>query len=504
MLGGLLVTSLPQALFAQDTAASNTPPLWLAVCRPTLVKAIAPLAAHRRKQGLRTIISTQAIAKAVAAAPVKPAFLLLVGDDEPGKEDENWYLGAKRRSFYRWRGDQRKEFASDWGWSDKDGDGLPDFAVGRIPARTLKDVALVVEKIIVFEERQPTEADLRLLFWAGTADYGGALADTLIRNLLLGLVEKQLPKWIEPWLICADSTHALCGWPPDQPALFSSEMSRGSLASIFMGHGHNESLYSMEHRGQRIRFTARHAAKRLDKGPPTAPFMGITCLTGDFTLPRRSLAEALLFAPGGPVVAIGATTESHPLPNYYTALQLMDGLNGNAQRVGDIWLKAQRSMMRSQNFLVERVLRDVEGSLEEHNDVHKLKRDQLFMYAILGDPATRLKLPGKLQVAAKRTDVGWQWTLVEAERTGKLTVGLKRLHPKYPAIKGVSNREQARMAFRKANGEFVFQSVQQPPLANASQGSVSTNGLLRITVTGPQTFKTAVLRLRPRPSPSKK
>lgn len=54
------------------------------------------------------------------------------GHDEPGKESAPWYLPAKRMKLYRWRLQQRKQFASDAAWGDLDGDLVPEVALGRL------------------------------------------------------------------------------------------------------------------------------------------------------------------------------------------------------------------------------------------------------------------------------------------------------------------------------------------------------------------------------------
>jgi len=131
-------------------------PLWLVVGREELLKPIGPLAEKRRAEGFEAVVSTEGVEKALAAAPRRPEFLLLVGDDEPGHAAATWYLPAKRMKLYRWRQSQREEFASDAAWGDLDGDLVPEVAVGRIPARTAAEVELAVGKILAFERRPPS------------------------------------------------------------------------------------------------------------------------------------------------------------------------------------------------------------------------------------------------------------------------------------------------------------------------------------------------------------
>jgi len=55
---------------------------------------------------------------------------------------------------------------------DTNGDGTPEFPVGRLPARTPQEVATMVRKIVAYERGAPDTTDLRLLGWAGARSTG--------------------------------------------------------------------------------------------------------------------------------------------------------------------------------------------------------------------------------------------------------------------------------------------------------------------------------------------
>ena len=59
--------------------------------------------------------------------------------------------------------------------------------------------------------------------------------------------------------------------------------------------------------------------------------------------------------------------------------------------------------MKARDFMMEHLLKDAEGKLEDEISVGKLKRDQILMYALLGDPATHLRIPDLLEATVKRT-----------------------------------------------------------------------------------------------------
>lgn len=490
-------TALVIGLFSWGvTAAGEEKPLWLVVGSADLVKPIEALAKQRRSEGLETMISAQGVEKALAAAPRRPDFLLLVGDDEPGKQAESWYLPARRMELYRWRRVQPKQFASDAAWGDLDGDLVPDVAVGRIPARSPKQVELVVRKILAFERQPPGAADLRLAVWAGSPQYGAAI-DTLASGLLMVMIRANTPAWISPWVVSGNAGHPLCGWPPDQPALFTRQIRQGGICGVLMGHAGAESFFSMTHRGQRICYTASAAEAELAGGPPTPPLVFFSCESGNFARPTPCMTEAFLFFPGGPVATLGATTESHPLTNYYSGVGLLRGLRGPERRLGTIWLGAQRRAIKARNFLIERVLRDVEGKLEDKINVEKLRRDQILMYALLGDPATRLRIPQPLQATVERTPSGWHWKAQRPEGATGLDVGFRSAAQRSaPSPESLAAEEKTRRAWEAANAEFAFSAVPSPPRGGPWEGTFDRAGWLRLVATGGGAIHVAVLRLQ--------
>ena len=58
-----------------------------------LLEAVGRLAAHRRAEGFEVVMADPPVEKAVGATPRQPEFVLLLGDDEPGGENQPWYLG---------------------------------------------------------------------------------------------------------------------------------------------------------------------------------------------------------------------------------------------------------------------------------------------------------------------------------------------------------------------------------------------------------------------------
>ena len=475
-------------------AAKDSKPIWLVITNPAFTEAINPLAKHRRNDGFETVISTKSPPQAIASLDRPPAFVLLVGDDEPGQEEQPWYLPARRLKRYRWQSHQSEQFASDAVWADLDGDLLPEIPVGRIPARSVSQVRKIVGKTIAFEQKSPTLDDLRLPAWAGAAGYDPVL-DRLASALMLQVVRTNVPPWLNPWIICADPKSPFCGWPPDQSAMFTQQLKRGGALAVFIGHADVQYFYAMSFMGRDFVYHTQDAAAALLDGPPGPPLVMICCLAGNFAAPKESLAESLLMMSGGPVAVIAATAESHPLTNYFSSVSLVQTLDGPQRRLGQLWLSAQKDAVEARDLVIESLLSNVEGKLEDKIDVGKLRRDQMLMYALLGDPALRLRLPERLHGKIKRRDDGWHWQVRKPKDATELYVGFRPAGQKLPSHQGELQRDTARRNFQAANEVFAFKSLPGPAAGEPWQGVINSPGTLRLVAVGPERIYVAALNL---------
>ena len=458
-------------------------PIWLVVTRPMFVGAIQPLAERRAKEGFETVVSTESPDKAIAGLKRRPAFIVLVGDDPaPGSADRPWSVPMRRMELYRWQATQAKTFASDMAWGDLDGDGMPDVPVSRMPVRTVEEVQRMIGKIVAWEDRPVSVDDLSLSVWAGAPGYGPEI-DSMATALLLATVEGSAPSWAEMWAISCDRKSPYCGWPADQPAMFDKQARKGGLFLCMIGHGVSGHFTAM---GGGSRYEASHAAEAFAKGPPAPPLVVFACHCGDCSNGNGCLTRALVLAPGGPVAAIGATTVSHPLTNFYSGDYFLEslGLPGD-KRIGSMWLASERRARKGYNLLVEPVLTDVEGKLEDTLNVEKLRRDQTLMYALLGDGATRLRTTVPMKVDVTHDAQGWHWRADKPADAAELEVGLRPEAAGPTPVEGTPDREQARKNFIAANAGFVFGPVAKLPPGAEWQGTVPKPGTLRLVAMGP-------------------
>jgi hypothetical protein len=363
----------------------------------------------------------------------------------------------------------------------------------QIPARTVDELQLMVKKIIAYEKRPWTTEDLRLPVWIGNP-----MASPVFNRMATGFVVSQArahsPKWGEVSFICGDINSPFCGWPPSQAATFHRWLKRGGVFATIGAHGSEYSWYSVVDNGRWVTYDVREQSGALQQGTPTCPLFVFTCDSGNFATEGRSVTEAMVLAPGGPVAAVGATTESHPLPNNYTIRGLQHALQNSPERLGDLWVQALRRGYETSDIVLKSLLKDLEGSLEEHIDVAKLRRDQLRMYALIGDPAVRIRIPRKLDATILRTEKGWEWSVRRPDDATTLHVHLRTNDFNLPVRKSDVDQLNATKLHMEANQLFAYETMQKLTKEQNWVGVTNEVGELRLVAMAPSGWYAAVLK----------
>lgn len=396
--------------------------LYLVVTRRALVAGARTLAAYRRETGYDAVVEILERPSADVASPlraeairacidrtaasrgVRPAFIVLCGDETADVDaDADWRMPATRKPLYRWRSNQRTTFTSDSCWGDLNDDGLPDVPVGRVPARSSQAVRAYVDKLRRYEAQEASAEALRTVLWMGIPGYD-AKSDALMTPIAMETVRRYLPDVLTCWWLSGDPRWP-CWLPRDEQAgRFLAEMRAGSVFNLFCGHGSASKALANISKSMRTALTVNDL-RGLPSDRPSGPLVFLACTIGRFEWSKGPcLGEALWGHPGGPVVVIAASTQSHPLTNYYSAIGLARTIGRSGRTIGEWWVAAQRVGYREHSPVVEAMLKDAEGKLEPRIDVVKLRRDQPPMFNILGDPACRLRLPEPLAVDAQCRD----------------------------------------------------------------------------------------------------
>ena len=345
---------------------------YLVIGPQILLDAAKPLLRHRKRQGLRVVTaSTEAIASEFGHGELSPdairelirhayhewkgnklRYVLLLGDatydfkDYMGTGVTNQVPPYMVRTAYLWT-------ASDPAYAAVNGDDLlPDIAIGRLPAKNVHELDVMVDKIVAYERGElPLDAPFVLV--ADDADRAGdfeADADTIAATLLAGRDTKRI--YLRE-----------LGASATRDAIVES-FDAGASAVSYLGHGGihlwaDENVFNREDVGG------------LSPQAQQPLLLTMNCLNGYFHFPFfDSLAEELVQTPNrGAIAAFSPSGLSLNGPaNLYHRALLEELFDEAHERLGDAVLDAQKEYAET-------------GAMPE----------LLAIYHLFGDPALTLR-----------------------------------------------------------------------------------------------------------------
>ncbi len=357
---------------------------YIIITHSNFIDDVQPLADFRRDQGMRTkvvdvqniydefnhgILDARAIRKFLAYTyanwqPPAPTYVLLVGDTHIDiKNNPNFVptirvqipgygSSASDHQFVTFRGE----------------DNFPDMLIGRMPANTRVDARIFVERTIRHETSSPVGPwHKRLLMLAGS--------DRIFHSQINRLISAyQITSRYETERIYAPYT--------DTSDLSIPEGITTPVARrVINGFNNGASLINyIGHGGGGIWSDSRmldfeDPEQNLNNISQLPLVMSMTCYTAAFDGTKNSLAEELLrSANGGAIAVIGATSIGLLDGDYLLNIELLDVIfSGHTQNIGAIFAQAKTQfLINSPGFL-----------------------DLAEVFTLLGDPATRLKIPNK-------------------------------------------------------------------------------------------------------------
>ena len=351
---------------------------YVAIAPRAFIDGLEPLLEVRQAQGLRTVAvavediyndfgygfpSPDAIKAFLEYAyrrwSPSPTFVLLAGDASWDYRNIHGRGGNLVPTFLV-RTVKFGASASDYPYSLVDGDDtMPDLWVGRLPARTSEELGRMVGKIVEYEispVRGPWRA--RALFIGGT---GG-----VFRDQSEDLIREFLPEaWRASRLYLSPSGNPFFGGTERLVEI----LDEGASLVQFLGHG-GGAIWS-----DAQLFRTGDVRRLRNRGK--LPFvLSYTCFTGAFDSPTSSsLGEAFLKAENGGAAAwLGATGLGWVWHDYYLAQSVLRTLFGGAGTLGGVVAEGKVDLLARR--------------------WGELVRDMLFLYNLLGDPATTWNPPG--------------------------------------------------------------------------------------------------------------
>ncbi len=340
---------------------------------PQFREALQPLIEARTAQGLRVaVVDTAAVNDAfnhgrtgpdgirglvqhalAAWEPPAPRFLLLAGD---ASYDPRGYLTATEADLVP----TREVYTTYSGWTASDvwyvmpGDGpaaKPQLAVGRLPAQTPEQMAVMVSKTLAYEQA------------AGGSETWRRSALLVADNDEQGFADET-----------ADFAARLTGYDTQQVTIADDgRATREQLTAAFnegmgligyFGHG-SVVLWAQE------KIFATEDVAQLTNRDRLPVVFTVTCLSGFFSHPTTpSLGETLLRADnGGAVAALVPSSAAVLSDQRLLAQNLADALAGDADTLGAAVLQAQAGLPEAMGGV----------------------REILLTFNLLGDPALQLK-----------------------------------------------------------------------------------------------------------------
>ncbi|MHC4194326.1 MAG: hypothetical protein ACYSP9_09185 [Planctomycetota bacterium] len=118
------------------------------------------------------------------------------------------------------------------------------------------------------------------------------------------------------------------------------------------------------------------------------------------------------------------------------------------------------------------------------------------MYALLGDPATRLHLPDNLEGKIERLDDGWQWRVNKPKDATRLYVGIRPAGRDFPTVQLPLEKEAARKRFEQANVTFGFEPLAELTADKPWKGTINKEGILRLVAVGPKRIYVVTFNLK--------
>jgi len=386
-------------------AAKPPPPTstvdYLVIAARSAEDELAPLVALREQQGhdvkflaLEDIAepaergrpsapSVRRAIKSLAGAPgSKLKYVLLAG--HPSASPALPTFARKQGEWSFGWGDQM--FLSDHEYALFEEHGL---AVGRLPVRSDTELAVVVEKIVRYETAPAGDWQRRVMVVGGPADFG-PVADALIEWQATTLLDEVLPYDYDVNVLFAkaDSPYAYRFDRLGQKIV--SDLNQGALLAVYAGHGNEDSFDNVYFRGYSFPIGTAYDLAALDVVNGAPFFISLTCHTGAFGGDRISLGETLALHPRGPVAVFGSSEVSHPYPNFLYAETLLDSLlEKRLTTLGDAVVAAKKALPQKRIFAAE---------ILDPDDHDAIKDEHLYLYNLLGDPATRLRYPARASV----------------------------------------------------------------------------------------------------------
>jgi hypothetical protein len=250
---------------------------------------------------------------------------------------------------------------------------VPDLALGRLPAASAAEAAILVDKTIAYESEAPRGswrnryilvADDENSSFEGACESQWTFESEVIS-------QQKAPDFPETEKIYLTEYPSIAGIKPQSRVAFLEAWNRGALLINYIGHGSSQQMAD-----EQVFLNAD--VSQLNNGLELPILMAFSCTIGDFANPAgKSLSEKLLLREaGGAIGAITASRESYPNPNEVLNFAVFERLL--PRRLGGSWTPVGVALAHSK--LVAQAQTGFSAFQEENS----------WKYNLLADPALTL------------------------------------------------------------------------------------------------------------------
>ncbi len=407
----MLVTLLVLALATPAPGDGH----YLIVHPPALADAARAWADHRERDGWtthrfelgpetdRATIRAQIRAHHAAHAADDPDALqvLLLGDAATGDPMTNLPTFTFENRDPDLIGRNCETYTSDHPYAVivPDGGGRPALiAIGRAPARDNAAALALLEKIKRYEASEPGVWRRRINYV--TSEGGFGVADDILETMFIAMVEQDVPAAFDIDVIYANATSRYCP-PPDEAVTRTINAMGDAFLFNYVGHGSFTAFDRGPLTGRRLASVRDLETLPVREGRNAIALL-TCCSSGAYALGDEvSLAEAMLFAPDGPVGVVGGSCITHPYPNAvfqrdFTVAALDDG----HETLGAAYRAATASLTRidPEDAAIDAVAWPIAMAGGWKTTLRDHRREHARLYNLLGDPALRLQRPRRDEV----------------------------------------------------------------------------------------------------------
>jgi Peptidase family C25 len=301
--------------------------------------------------------------------------------------------------------------ASDNDYGDLDNDGVPELAVGRIPANSADQLKLYLDRVMEYENNPdftPWRRDVHVV--AGVGGFG-VVADSVIEMTTRRFLSDTIPAWVNLSMTQASLTSHYCPNPVNFSEAALGRLNDGGTFWVYIGHGWIDELDSIQVGQDRHPiFTSNHLPAVKVQQPPIAVFLA--CYTGAFDAKQDCLAEQLVLKDSGPIAAIAASRVSGP----YGLAVLSDGLlrgyfEQQLPTLGEIVLRSKQASMDDSRFAKQQDSKSQLGMINsiasamapKDYDLKAERQEHVWQVNLLGDPLMRMSYAKNLQFSLSST-----------------------------------------------------------------------------------------------------